>query len=105
MSVKQVNLRNLQRKLFKRIRVSFAQDSLKCQNWKIKTVGIWIGERSSCQWLSCIIIQKQIILLKVNIENVHNLRGLKTSHCKFSINYGENNFKGSLKARYEIRGE
>ena len=31
MSVKQVNLGNLQRKLYKRIRVSFPQDSLKCQ--------------------------------------------------------------------------
>ena len=48
MSVKQVNLGNLQRKLCKRMRVSFAQDSLKCQNWKVKTVGIWIGQRSSC---------------------------------------------------------
>ena len=32
----------------KRIRDSFAQDSSKCQNWKLQTVGIWIGERCSC---------------------------------------------------------
>ena len=38
MSVKQVNLGNLQRKLCKTIRVSFAQDSLKCQNQKLRTV-------------------------------------------------------------------
>ena len=32
----------------KRIRVSFAQDSLKCQNWNLRMVGIWTRERSSC---------------------------------------------------------
>ena len=32
----------------KRIRDSLAQDSSKCQNWKLQTVGIWIGERCSC---------------------------------------------------------
>ena len=34
MSVKQVNLGNLQRKLSKRIRISFAQDSLKMSKLK-----------------------------------------------------------------------
>ena len=47
MSVNKVNLGNLQRKLCKRILVPFAQDSLKCQNLKVRTVGIKTGERSS----------------------------------------------------------
>ena len=34
MSVEEMNLENLQRKLCKRIRVFFAQDSLKCQKQK-----------------------------------------------------------------------
>ena len=64
MSVKQVNLGNLQRKLYKRIRVSFAQDSKNYERLFVfeKAKGLVI------QWLSCISIQKQIILLKVNIE-------------------------------------
>ena len=40
MSVEQMNLENLQRKLCKRIRVFFSQDSLKCQKQKKTTVGI-----------------------------------------------------------------
>ena len=68
MSVKQVNLGNLQRKLCKRIRVSFAQDP---SNVKTKNYERLVFEQAKdpiIQWLSCIIIQKQIILLKVNIE-------------------------------------
>ena len=64
MSVKQVNLGNLQRKLYKRIWVSFAQDSLKCQNNERLVL-----ERAKglvIQWLSCTSIQKQIILLNNN---------------------------------------
>ena len=34
MSVEEMNLENLQRKLCKRIRVFFSQDSLKCQKQK-----------------------------------------------------------------------
>ena len=64
MSVKQVNLGNLQRKLYKRIRVSFAQDSKNYER-------LFVFEQAKglvIQWLSSISIQKQIILLNVNIE-------------------------------------
>jgi len=65
MSVKQVNLGNLQRKLCKRIRVSFAQN-VKTKNYE----GLVFEQAKGLviQWLCCIIIQKQIILLKVNIQ-------------------------------------
>ena len=43
--------------------------SLKMSNYKTQTVCIWKGERSSCSVTKLyIIIQKQIILLKEDIE-------------------------------------
>ena len=44
-AVKQMCLGNLQRKLSKRIRVSFARDSLNVNTEQM--VGTWTGERSS----------------------------------------------------------
>ena len=60
-----MNLGNLQRKLCKRIRVSFAQDSQKCQNYKLRTVGIWTGERFSypVTWDQALFIYLFIFLL------------------------------------------
>ena len=43
MSVEEMNLENLQRKLCERIRVFFAQDSLKCQ--KQKNYGWYLNRR------------------------------------------------------------
>ena len=52
-----------------RIRVSFAQDSLKLQNKNYERLVFEQGNDPIIpQWLSCVIIQKLIILLKVNIE-------------------------------------
>ena len=68
MSVKQVNLGNLQRKLCKRIRISFAQDSLNVKTKNYERLVFKQAKGLVIQWLSCISIQKQIILLKVNIE-------------------------------------
>ena len=68
MSDKQVNLGNLQRKLCKRIRVSFAQDPSKVKTKNNERLVFEQAKDPIIQWLSCIIIQKQIILLKVNIE-------------------------------------
>ena len=64
MSVKQVNLRNLQRKLCKRIRASFAKDSWKCQNQKLKRARL-VFERATKLYNYS---ETLIILLKVNIE-------------------------------------
>ena len=61
-----MNLGNLQRKLCKRVRISFAQDSLKCQNYKNYERLVLIQAKDLV--IQCIFIQKQIILLKVNIE-------------------------------------
>ena len=78
-----MNFRNYIRfssKAVQRIRVFFAQDSLKSQNknyeWLVFEQG---NDPIIPQWLSCIIIQKLIILLKVNIEvkGVYNLKELK----------------------------
>ena len=55
-------------KLCKRIRVSFAQDSLKCQNLNYKRLVFEQEKDLVIQWLNCVIIQKLAILLKVNIE-------------------------------------
>ena len=50
MSVKQVNLGNLKRKLckIKEFEFPLIKDSLKCQNSKTKTVAIWRREWSNC---------------------------------------------------------
>ena len=55
-------------KLCKRIRVSFAQDSLKWRNKNYERLVFEQAKDPVIQWLNCIIIQKLIILLKVNIE-------------------------------------
>ena len=66
-----------------RIRVSFAQDSLKLQNknyeWLVFEQGNDPIIPQWLDWLSCINIQKLIILLKANIEvkSVYNLIELK----------------------------
>ena len=63
-----------------RIRVSFAQDSLKLQNKNYERLVFEQGNDPIIpQCPSCIIIQKLIILLKVNIEVkcVYNLKELK----------------------------
>ena len=79
MSVKQVNLGNFKKSCTKDwIRVSFAQDSLKCQNQKLRRLVFEQEKDPVVQWLSCIIIQKLTIRLKVNIEvKCVNLRELK----------------------------
>ena len=71
MSVKQANLGNLQRKLCKRIRVSFAQDPLKMSKLK-PTNGWYIFEQAKglvIQWLSRISISR-----KFNFEGTYNMR-------------------------------
>ena len=63
-----------------RIRVSFAQDSLKLQNKNYERLVFEQGNDPIIpQWLSCIIIEKLIILLKVNMEVkcVYNWKELK----------------------------
>ena len=65
-------------KLCKRIRVSFAQDTLKCQNKNPERLVFKQEKSIVVQWVSRIIIQKPIILFKLNIEvSVYNLRELK----------------------------
>ena len=71
MSVKQVNLGNLQRKLCKRIRVSFTQDP-SIQNVKTKDYERLVFEQAKglvIQWLSCISISR-----KLNFESTYNMR-------------------------------
>ena len=71
MSVKQVNLGNLQRKLCKRIRVSFTQDP-SIQNVKTKDYERLVFEQAKglvIQWLSCISISR-----KFNFESTYNMR-------------------------------
>ena len=79
MSVKQVNLGNLRRFSSKAVQKnsSFCAKEYEFsllripQNVKTKNYEQLVFEQAKdpiIQWLSCIIIQKQIILLKVNIE-------------------------------------
>ena len=72
MSVKQVNLGNLRRFSSKAVQKNssfLCSGSLKML--KLKNYERLVFKQAKdpiIQWLSCIIIQKQIILLKVNIE-------------------------------------
>ena len=72
-------LQRFSSKVVQRIRVSVAHDSLKLQNKNYEWLVFEQGNDPVIQWLSCIIIQKLIILLKVNIEVkcVYNLKELK----------------------------
>ena len=84
-----------------RIRVFFAQDSLKSQNknyeWLVFEQG---NDPIIPQWLSCIIIQKLIILLKVNIEVkcVYNLKDLKHLNANSMVITAETTSKGIFKS-------
>ena len=65
------------------------------------------GNDTVIQWLSCIIIQKLIILLKVNIEVkcVYNLKELKTVmqiQCKLRLKQLQREY---LNVTYEARGK
>ena len=65
------------------------------------------GNDPVIQWLSCIIIQKLIILLKVNIEVkcVYNLKELKTVmqiQCKLRLKQLQREY---LNVTYEARGK
>ena len=79
MSVKQVNLGNLQRKLYKRLNSSFLCSGFpKMSKPKTKTVGIWTGERSSCSVTKLYNYSETNYPFKVNIEvKCVNLRELK----------------------------
>ena len=80
MSIKQMNFGNQQRfssKAVQKNSSSFAQASLKCQNLncqrqeRILSCQQLVFEQQKdpvIQWLSFIIIQKLVILLKLNIE-------------------------------------
>ena len=90
MSVKQVNLGNFQRKLYKRLNSSFLCSGFpKMSKPKTKTVGIWTGERSSCSVTKLYNYSETNYPFKSkHWSKMCKFNRTKIYQCRFNVNYG-----------------